>query len=136
MMGQGAGDTYCPIPTGTDLVELTDANTRMLGAVGIWLQQTSNSGNPSITTVVELLNGDYDSTAYCECDYEDRSGTNGFFHVQLDQAGDAGVSSPGCSAATCTGWTSSWDVTAYIFSSAVTGQFVGVNQLVAADTAG
>jgi hypothetical protein len=102
----GAGIT-CPIPTGSDLVELNDVNTRMFKEVTVWFQ-TNVLQNPILTTHASLYNTSPDGSAACVCDTDARAGTNGAFSMVLQQAGDGASDSPGCSASTCAGWNATW----------------------------
>jgi hypothetical protein len=84
------GAVACPLPTGTDLIELADDNNRILDRVSARFKLSGSSES----MFAELNANDYDSDDFCTCDHDDRSGSAGYFSMTLDYEGDG--DSTGC----------------------------------------
>jgi hypothetical protein len=76
----------CYIPTGTDLIELTDTNTRMFDKASVRFKL---DGTPE-TVISRLILSSYNSDQKCECDFEIYQGLAGFFVQNLEFGGDVG----------------------------------------------
>lgn len=88
----------CFIPTGTNLVELHDTNSRLFKSVSMRYELQGAGNEPVVST---LMAQDYDSHDFCTCDEDNRVGGGGPFNVVLTRDGD--TSGPESCDTNCTG---------------------------------
>jgi len=79
---------YCPIPLGSDLIELTDSHSRLLDYVNVRFWH--NEGPSGETFDLSLMGHDYDSVNDCICDrdYFTTSGSISSSYATLTLNGD------------------------------------------------